>query len=363
MTRVAARSPAGWLAGELVVGRQCQRGSSSAPVMAPRRRLRAVLSGLSPTPAATLELPPPTHRSLPTLGAAGVEAVVTTGYQREFHGFSGVDSDTFGDSVDPSFVSSLVSSATLREGNLFRRFLRQQQAQAAGGTEPPEPKKPKPKRDLRGVVHVSERMRVLRPLRLGEPFVMLPDGTSDVPHAKGRMSKTTYKIVPAATPAAKPCIVIERHGLAMDPSLSKKRDAPRPPPPPAPHQAGGGMIPVHRVQFTPAMVGSYCHGAVNAVHTDPVVAVEFGYAAPIWAGTQGMHICLEYVYRHHREATGRQPETIDVEAFFKRPVFWQEEVELFFAQREGAPVGVGEYALVKVDEGKAALELTVHALA
>ena len=47
---------------------------------------------------------------------------------------------------------------------------------------------------------------------------------------------------------------------------------------------------VSSVQFKPEMIGMYCHGAVNAVHTDPVVAQEFGYEAPIWGGMQGGHI-------------------------------------------------------------------------
>ena len=81
-------------------------------------------------------------------------------------------------------------------------------------------------------------------------------------------------------------MVIERHGLAMDPSLSSAaKSVGEGEGEGAPADPLAGMQQLHAVKFEPWMVGSYCHGAVNAVHTDPVVAVEFGYAAPIWAGT------------------------------------------------------------------------------
>ena len=64
------------------------------------------------------------------------------------------------------------------------------------------------------------------------------------------------------------------------------------------------------------------------------------YAAPILGGgTQGMRICLEHIYRQH----GSTPTSLEFEVWFKRPVFWEDELELWFGQKPGGAAGVWRY--------------------
>merc|ERR1719473_378849 len=113
----------------------------------------------------------------------------------------------------------------------------------------------------------------------------------------------------------------------MDPTKAKMADAKRKTDatasPAAALDPKEGKVLVSSVQFEPERSGMYCHGAPNKVHTDPVVAQEFGYEAPIWGGMQGGHICLAYVFKQ----LGGPVNRLDCQLWFRRPVFWNELTE------------------------------------
>ena len=94
--------------------------------------------------------------------------------------------------------------------------------------------------------------------------------------------------------------------------------------------------------------------AVAGIHNELDVAQKFGYAAPIWAGTQGMHLTLAHLY------TFGVPKTLTALFELKRPVFWTDTLELWYGQAAGHPEGVGEYALVNQETGKLCMQMTVE---
>ena len=104
------------------------------------------------------------------------------------------------------------------------------------------------------------------------------------------------------------------------------------------------------------MVAGYCYFVTNRIHNEMETAQKFGYAAPIWAGTQGMHLTMEHLYSFGVVST--------MEAIFefKRPVMWEDKIELWFGQEAGKTPGVGDYALVFADTGKLAMRMGVEAV-
>merc|ERR1719316_1663681 len=102
---------------------------------------------------------------------------------------------------------------------------------------------------------------------------------------------------------------------------------------------------VSATQFTPDMVAGYCYFVTNRIHNEVETAQAFGYKAPIWAGTQGMHLTLKHLYSFG------VPQTMTAEFSFTRPVFWTDRLELWVSSDLQAKQGVGEYVLLN-PEGK-----------
>ena len=91
----------------------------------------------------------------------------------------------------------------------------------------------------------------------------------------------------------------------------------------------------------------------NRIHNEVETANKFGYAAPIWAGTQGMHLTMAHLFSFGT------PCKLTAEFRFLRPVFWHDVLELYFGQKPGCNAGVGEYLLL-LPNGKPAMSMAVE---
>lgn len=69
---------------------------------------------------------------------------------------------------------------------------------------------------------------------------------------------------------------------------------------------------------TPEATVGYCQGSNNPIHSDVTVAQQFGFRAPILAGTQTMSFLLEPLYRHYA------PQAFSLTIRFMRPAFWDD---------------------------------------
>jgi len=208
-------------------------------------------------------------------------------------------------------------------------------------------------------VHVSEEFVMHRRVALGESITIHSSGkVSSSPHRLGSIDRITFE---GLDEAGQVVWQVSRAGITVGPAPEGS--------------ALGGSAPVktrsavvdgrtgrqyvRTVQFTPDIVVSYCNDfdGLNPVHHDPAVAEGAGFRAPIWAGAQGIHICMEELCRH---AGWMIPQRLRASIRLKRAVCWDESVELWFGQAANQIAGVGSYVLLRTADHKPALEMEVH---
>ncbi len=83
------------------------------------------------------------------------------------------------------------------------------------------------------------------------------------------------------------------------------------------------------VALTPEDVKTYSLGTGNLLHVDPEAAERAGYRAPIIGGSQGVRYLTAAIWRE------RAPALLDIDIYFRRPVFWDDSFEI----RAAGPVG------------------------
>ena len=69
-------------------------------------------------------------------------------------------------------------------------------------------------------------------------------------------------------------------------------------------------------------MANYSRDGRNRIHSDPEIAKKFGFRTPIAGGLMGVHYYLEAIAR------GGQPDQLDLEIWFKRPMFWDETLSV-----------------------------------
>ena len=275
------------------------------------------------------EWPPILERlgELAQRGRAPMRTVISEGYQQAYHERSGVNTDTFQSTADPSFIANMVSICMAEQLHLGSR--------RTGGTY--------------GAVHVADDMELLRPLRFDEPLVITLGDAHAAPHPKGTVSTFPVSVTDASGALV---MRLQRQGLELRPGAPRAKAAPQ--------EAGRAVDPragrtrVSSTEFTPDMVGGYCWHGTNRIHSDVETATAFGYPAPIWSGIQGMHLTMAALY-----SLG-VPQTLRARFTFRRPVFWTDTVELWAPADMGARGGVGEYSLL-FPSGKEAMSMVVEA--
>ena len=95
-------------------------------------------------------------------------------------------------------------------------------------------------------------------------------------------------------------------------------------------------------RLVPEDVAAFSDEAENLIHSDPQVARRFGYRAPIAAGLMASHFMMEMLARPGTV------ERLEMEIRFLRPMFWDDELRIFGAERDGR---LAELAIVN-PEGK-----------
>lgn len=267
---------------------------------------------------------------------SAVVARVSTEYQAEYHPVAPVNSSVFGSRfVDPGFITMQINYSML--GGMFR---------------PPDQESD----GARGGIHVSEDLTLHRGVELGEEIVIQPVGSPELtPHRLGTMSRTRFVGRDTAGQVVWELVRVGIIGINMGEPSRPAPTAPRK----ARRDERDGRVFVCSKQFSPEIVLGYCNDFIglNPIHHDPEVAAEAGFRQPIWAGAQGIHICLE----HLCGLVGGMPSQLEMSAKLHRAVCWDETIELWYEQQQGKPPGVGRYFLLRVaDEYKPALEMHVR---
>jgi len=221
---------------------------------------------------------------------------VTPARQRRYHEAAEVPSGLFGDAVDVSILAN--------DTILAMRYLK--------------------KTPMDGL-HAGQRMQQLAPVRLGEPLVVRGRVREVRRSPKGRFTHTAFSIESAL---GTPKVLGELTYFNVDPQARVA---------PASVDAAfdrSGWTSLARVSLTPQKVAEYSHEfPTYRVHFDPEIAASVGLRAPV---AQGL---MSFTWMTMALAKEGLPERFSVSASFRRPVFWDETIEVLRRGRELAIVG------------------------
>jgi len=115
-------------------------------------------------------------------------------------------------------------------------------------------------------------------------------------------------------------------------------------------------------QLTPAVVKGYSSEG-NSIHYEQAAAEQAGFRAPLIGGGMGVHYLMAQLWQM------QAPQQFAMDIYFRRPIFWDEQVQVgvAFAESAGDAAAAGAtaqtqpraMALLKPD-GKIGTELALH---
>jgi hypothetical protein len=213
--------------------------------------------------------------------------VVEAAEEARLLGHCGIDVALFGGNIDPAAFISLAIQEGVRNG-----------ISANGG------------------VNMVQGLIQHRPLRLGEEIVVTGEilDVEDAPRGRVTTSETWF-----ANSKGERAITAFRRSLKTDPTRQAdpnlrgagKRPDPVIADPMALREIGAHVL-------TPADVEGYGLRTTNYIHTRPDAAQRAGYRAPIIGGGHGVRYMTAAIWRRFN------PQTIDLDIYFRRPLFWDD---------------------------------------
>ena len=174
---------------------------------------------------------------------------------------------------------------------------------------------------LQGQVHVYQRFFQHAPVALDRPLHMTGRITAIEQVAKGEAVRWTFDFTDEG---GGDLVTVDRAGLRpraggrdRGTGGSGATDFLAPPDEDQP-----GFTELWQRTLVPEQVARYSSDGRNRIHSEPEIARQFGFRAPIAAGLMGVHYYLEALARLG------PPDTLDIEIWFKRPMFWDERLSL-----------------------------------
>lgn len=173
-----------------------------------------------------------------------------------------------------------------------------------------------------GQVLTVHRLTQMRPIKLDETLTLSGRVDGLTPHPRGQVLKTSWRYIAAEGDVV---FEVQPEGLIIDPNYT-----------PGSGERPEKLVVVERAYenalvktCTPEATMAYCEGTHNPIHFDPVHAREFGFRAPILAGTHTMSFLMEPLYRRY------SPRTFTLALGFKRPAFWDDVLTVQATSAEG----------------------------
>ena len=248
------------------------------------------------------------------------ETVVTAERQRVKHRCCDIDPAVYGDRADIAFLA-------------YDSIMTEHRAGVS----------------IDGGVHMYQALRQFGPVHLDEPLTVHGRITAVDPAPRGNIVRATFEFRRRDGSVA---VAAERAGLR--PSANATRKGP----------AGGkrrksaapdttGMRRLLHKQLMPEKVAAFSSEAENLIHSDPDVARERGFRAPIAGGLMAVHFMLEALCENG------VPDRLDMEARFLRPMFWDDALDLMGRENPNQPGRISEMRLINT-EGKATSACTVN---
>jgi hypothetical protein len=220
--------------------------------------------------------------------------LVESDYQRERIRTCGIDPDIFAGTVDPSFYIGLAIRAGVASGI-----------------------------SAEGNVNMLQSLLQHRPALLDEPLTVRGRITAVTPVPRGWTVDTDVWFEDERGARV---ITARRRSLKPDPAKGKRGAGDRPPPVLTAPDAGT-VLASH--QLTPEIVVNYSEEG-NSIHYDLAAAQAAGFRAPLIGGGMGVHYLIAALY-----AEGIR-EQLDLDIYFRRPIFWDDGFDVVMAADGGA---------------------------
>jgi len=240
--------------------------------------------------------------------------VISSDFQREKLTACGLDTQTFQGAADPSFfigeaIHAGVNSGISAEGN----------------------------------VNMLQTLTQHRPAMLDEPLTVRGQITAVTEVPRGRTIDTEV-VFESAT--GERVITANRRSLKPDPDKTGARGAGDRPAPVVTDLAQLRVVAEHTL--TPEIVKAYSREG-NSIHYDLEAARAAGFRAPLIGGGMGVHYLLAHLWQAHC------PVELDLDIYFRRPIFWDESFVV--------AVAPGTDAICIAKDGKVATEARIKTLA
>ncbi len=169
---------------------------------------------------------------------------------------------------------------------------------------------------INGGVHAVEVFSLTAPIALQEPIEIRGRIESQEPHPRGSYSTTRFAFF---RPDGSCPLSVTRGSLMLDPTaeaVHAKRESRATPAAPILDLQSEHLL-------VPEKVARYSVEAENLIHSDPAVAREFGYRAPIAGGLLGVRLMMAHL------AQRGAIEALEIRVRFRRPIFWDDRLRLF----------------------------------
>jgi hypothetical protein len=200
-----------------------------------------------------------------------------------------------------------------------------------------------------GGVNMVQGLVQNRPLRLDETITVAGEILDVEPSPRGPVTTSETRYYGADGALA---LILRRTSLKTDltryadPSL--RGAGPRPPPVIADVAT---LKRLGRFTLTPEDVKGYNLNTTNLIHFDEDAARRAGYRVPIIGGGHGVRFLMAAIWKEF------SPAGIDVDIYFRRPLFWDDTFDIMVAEAGGTWT-----AMCLAKDGKVATEMRVNAI-
>lgn len=187
---------------------------------------------------------------------------------------------------------------------------------------------------INGSVHVTQVFDLREPIKLGEELELSGAVTGVEPAARGKMVTCRFEL---KRPDGTVPLVLERSSLQADPE--RMDGSPRASSTRAQSMPQLTLLSTH--QLEPDKVARYSIEAENLIHSEPEVAKQFGFKAPIAGGLMAVRFMLAEL--HTKGVVGQ----LRMSVRFRRPMFWDDELKLH--ETGSAP---RQFVMLRSSDGK-----------
>jgi len=241
-------------------------------------------------------------------------STVESAEQRHLLEVCGIDPADFGDVADPSFFIGIAIHAGVQSGV-----------------------------SSSGNVNMVQRLVQHAPIRLDETFRITGKVVKVEPVPRGQTETSEIAFI---GPDGKTAISAKRTSLRPDPAKADARGAGHRPAPVV--EDVSALRKLVDVEMTPDRVTGYRSDG-NPIHYDMAAANAGGFRAPIIGGGMGVHYLAAAIWREFN------PQTVDLDIYFRRPVFWDDQLSVMVDDRGGSWT-----AICLAKDGKVATEARIN---